>query len=103
MKDVIAVARRLTRFLLASFLWLHAVFFWNTHTRILSGLSRFLHLTLSEVTLFTLLFLFSILWSSGWWNSIKSALYIYGFPFVLFFMEFCPSPFPGAQGNKHVV
>ena len=83
MKAVITVARRFTRFLLASFLWFHAVFFWTPHTRILAGLSRYLHLTLSEVTLFVLLLLFTILWSSGWWSSFKSALYIYGFPFVL--------------------
>ena len=83
MKSVVIVARRLTRFLLASFLWLHALFFWNPHTRILAVLSRYIHLTLSEITLFVLLFLFSVLCSSGWWNTVKSALYIYFFPFVL--------------------
>jgi hypothetical protein len=83
MNAVIAKIRMTTRFLLASFLWFHAVLFWNPHTRIVAGLSRYLHLTLSEVTIFTLLLLFSILWSSGWWTSFKSTLYIYGFPFVL--------------------
>ena len=83
MNSVVIVIRRFTRFLLASFLWLHALFFWNPHTGILAVLSRYLHLTLSEVTLFVLLFLFSVFCSSGWWNTVKSALYIYCFPFVL--------------------
>jgi hypothetical protein len=88
MNSVVIIIRRLTRFLLASFLWLHALFFWNPHTRILPVLSRYIHLTLSEMTLFVLLFLFSVLGSSGWWNTVKSALYIYGFPFVLLYRFF---------------
>ena len=83
MKSAITVIRKLTRFLLASFLWLHALFFWNPQTHILAALSRYIHLTFSEMTLFVLLFLFSVLCSSGWWNTVKSALYIYFFPFVL--------------------
>jgi hypothetical protein len=83
MSYAVIIIRRLTRFLLASFLWLHALFLWNPHTRILAVLSRYIHLTLSEMTLFVLLFLFSVLCSSGWWNTVKSALYIYFFPFVL--------------------
>jgi hypothetical protein len=83
MNSVVIATRRLTRFLLASFLWLHALFFWNPQTRILTVLSRYIHLTFSEVTLFVLLFLFSVLCSSGWWNTVKSAAYIYCFPFVL--------------------
>jgi len=43
-------------------LWLHALFFWNPQTRILAALSRDMRLTLSEVTLVVLLFLFSVLW-----------------------------------------
>lgn len=81
---MVIIIRRLTRFLLASFLWLHALFFWNPHTHILAVLSRYIHLTLSEMTLFVLLFLFSVLGSSGWWDTVKSTLYIYFFPFVLF-------------------
>jgi hypothetical protein len=83
MNSVVIIIRRLTRFLLASFLWLHALFFLNPHTHILAVLSRYMHLTLSEMTLFVLLLLFSVLGSSGWWDTVKSALYIYGFPFVL--------------------
>jgi hypothetical protein len=82
-RSLVIVVRRLTRFVLASFLWLHALFFWDPHTRILAALSRYIHVTLSEMTLFVLLFLFSVLCSSGWWNTAKSALYIYCFPFVL--------------------
>jgi hypothetical protein len=66
-------------------LWLHALFFWDPHTHILAVLSRYVHLALSEVTLFVLLFLFSVLCSSEWWGTVKSVLYIYGFPFVLLF------------------
>jgi hypothetical protein len=83
MNAVVIIIRRLTRFLLASFLWLHALFFWNPHTHILAVLSRYMRLTLSEMTLFVLLLLFSVLGSSGWWDTVKSALYLYGFPFVL--------------------
>jgi hypothetical protein len=83
MNSVVIVIRRLARFLLASFLWLHALFFWNPHTRILATLSRYMHLTFLEMTLFVLLFLFSLFCSSGWWSALKSALYIYFFPFVL--------------------
>lgn len=83
MSSLILFVRRLTTFLLASFLWIHALFFWNVQTRLVAGLSRYMHLTLSEVTLFILLFLFSILCSTGWWGAVKSAVYIYFFPFVL--------------------
>ena len=75
--------RRLTRFLLASFLWLHALFFWNPQVRIFAALSRYTHLTLAEVTLFILLLVFSIFFSAGWWSGIKSAFYVYFFPFVV--------------------
>jgi hypothetical protein len=83
MSSLILFVRRLTTFLLASFLWIHALFFWNVQTSLVAGLSRYMHLTLSEVTLFILLFLFSILCSSGWWGAVTSAGYIYFFPFVL--------------------
>ncbi len=83
MNSVIIIIRRFARFLLASFLWLHALFFWNPHTRILATLSRYMHLTFLEVTLFVLLFIFSVFCSSGWWSTFKSVLYIYFFPFVL--------------------
>ena len=88
MSSLILFVRRLTTFLLASFLWIHALFFWNVQTSLVAGLSRYMHLTLSEVTLFILLFLFSILCSSGWWGAVKSAGYIYLFPFVLLFYFF---------------
>lgn len=83
MSSLMLFVCRLTTFLLASFLWIHALFFWNVQTRVVAGLSWYMHLSLSEVTLFILLFLFSILCSSGWWGAVKSALYIYFFPFVL--------------------
>ncbi len=83
MSTLILFIRRLTTFLLASFLWIHALFLWNVQTRLVAGLSRYMHLTLAEVALFILLFLFSVLCSSGWWGAVKSAVYIYLFPFVL--------------------
>ncbi len=83
MNSVVIIIRRLARFLLASFLWLHALFFWNPQTHALATLSRYLHLTFSEMTLFVLLFLFSAFCSSGWWSALKSACYIYAFPFVM--------------------
>jgi hypothetical protein len=42
-----------------------------------------MHLTFLEMALFVLLFLFSVFCSTGWWDTFKSAIYIYCFPFVL--------------------
>jgi len=75
--------RRATTFLLATFLWLHTFFFLNVQSALLSKISRFLRLTSSEAILVTLLVLFSFLAASGFWKTILSLLYIYGFPFVL--------------------
>ncbi len=82
-KIVLLLVRRLTRFAVAGFLWLHAVFFWNPQTRLLATTSRLLHLSVTEVALLILLCLFSILFFAGWWDSVKSALYVYCFPIIL--------------------
>ena len=69
--------------MLAAFLWLHALFLLNIQMPLVSRLSRYLNLTSSEVTLFILLFLFSIISASGFWKTLKSLAYIYFFPFVV--------------------
>jgi len=83
--------RRVTTFLLAVSLWLHALFFLNFESPLLSGISRFLRFTASEAVLFALLVIFSFLAASGFWRMLRSLAYIYFFPFVLFgyFFYFC--------------
>ncbi len=77
--------RKTVRFVLAAFLWSHALFFLNFHSALVSSLVRLLHLTLSEVILFILLSIFTFLVGSGLWRTIVNLTYIYFFPFVLLF------------------
>lgn len=75
--------RRLTTFLLASFLWLHALFFFNVQSTLISKYSGVLRLAPSEGVLCALLVIFSFLAASGFWKSLLSLAYVYAFPFVL--------------------
>jgi hypothetical protein len=77
------IARKATTFLLAVFLWLHALFFLNIHLNLITKCSHLLRLATSEVVLFLLLFTFSMLAASGFWKTLLSVTYIYFFPFVL--------------------
>jgi hypothetical protein len=76
--------RRPTTFLLAVFLWLHALLFLNPHSAVLSKCAQLLRLTTSEVVFFVLLVTFSIVTGSGFWRTFRSLAYIYFSPFVLF-------------------
>jgi hypothetical protein len=76
-------ARRITTMLLALFLWAHALLFLNVESAPLARLTRLLRLTSSEILLFALLIVFSLLAASGFWGMVKSFAYIYFFPFVL--------------------
>jgi hypothetical protein len=76
-------ARKLTTFLLAAFLWAHALFFLNVHSALLSKCIYLLRLTSSEALVFGLLVIFSLLAGSGFWRMVRSLLYIYFFPFAL--------------------
>jgi hypothetical protein len=75
--------RKATTFLLAAFLWLHALFFINVQSTLISKSTRLLRLTASEVALLALLVVFSFLAASGFWKTLRSLAYIYFFPFVL--------------------
>jgi hypothetical protein len=75
--------RKATTFLLALFLWFHALFFLNIHWVLLSKWAEVLRLAPSEALLFALLVIFSFLTASGFWKTLLSLLYIYFFPFVL--------------------
>jgi hypothetical protein len=75
--------RRVTTFLLASFLWVHALFFFNVQSTFVSKYSRLLRLAPSEAVLCALLVIFSFLAASGFWKSLLSLAYIYAFPLVL--------------------
>jgi hypothetical protein len=76
--------RKLTTFLLAVFLWLHALFFVNVQSTFATRFARYLRLTTSETLLVVLLVIFSFAAGSSFWKTFRSLLYIYAFPFVLF-------------------
>ena len=75
--------RRTTTFVLALFLWLHALFLLPIQPIFISKLARVLHLAPSEAVIFALLVVLSFLAASGFWRTIGSLAYIYGFPFVV--------------------
>lgn len=75
--------RRATTFLLATFLWLHALLFLNIQSTLISKCTELLRLGPAEVILFALLVIFSLLAASGSWKTLLSVAYIYFFPFFL--------------------
>jgi hypothetical protein len=76
--------RKITVFFLAVFLWLHALFILNVQSSLTSKVAHYLHLTTSEAILLALLVVVSFASGSGFWRRFLSLLYIYAFPFVLF-------------------
>src|SRR5258708_17581390 len=78
------IIRRAMTFLLAGFLWLHALLILNIQSSVLSKCTRLLRLTSSEFVLFALLVICSFLAASGFWKTLLSLGYIYFFPLVLF-------------------
>ena len=80
--------RRATTFVLAVFLWLHAILFLDFQSPLITKLSGLAELTSSEVVLLVILVAFSLLAGSGFWRMLLSILYIYFFPFVLFWRLF---------------
>jgi len=83
MASMLERVRKSTTFLLAVFLWLHALFFLPVQPALITRLAQGLRLTPSEIVLFVLLVIFSFLAASGFWRTVGSIAYIYGFPFVL--------------------
>ncbi len=77
--------RKVLRFSLAAFLWLHAFFLLNIHTHIINKLSALLHFASLEVILLLLLLVFSFVEGGGFWRTIGNLAYLYFFPFVLLF------------------
>src|SRR6267378_3460111 len=75
--------RKATTFLLAVFLWLHALFFVNIQSPLIAKFTQLLRLTTAEFVLFALLVILSFLAASGFWKTLLSLTYIYCFPFVL--------------------
>jgi hypothetical protein len=78
------IIRKTTTFLLAVFVWLHALFLLNVQTSLVTKSAYYLRLTISETILLALLVVFSFASGSGFWKPFRSLLYIYAFPFVLF-------------------
>lgn len=83
MKTALESIRKVTRFCLAGFLWLHASFLISPQPVIFSRLAQFVHFTTAEVVLLTLLLLFSFIAGSGFWKGFMNLTYIYLFPFVV--------------------
>jgi hypothetical protein len=83
MKSLSESVRKITTVLLASFLWLHAIFFFNPQSAFVATFAQLLRLTSAEVILFGLLVVFSCAAGSGFWKPLLSAIYIYFFPFVV--------------------
>lgn len=83
MENFYEKCRRATTFLFAAFLWLHALFLLNSQSIFLSKYTQLITLTTSEIVLFGLLVVFSLLAASGFWKMLLSLAYIYFFPFVL--------------------
>jgi hypothetical protein len=81
--DFFDLVRRVTTFLLAVYLWLHAFFLLNIQSALVSTISGILRLTTTEVLIFVLLVIFSFVAASGFWKTLRSLAYIYFFPFVL--------------------
>jgi hypothetical protein len=84
MREIVDWIRRITTFLLALFLWFHALFLFNFRSEMISHTTHLLRLSVSEALLFALLLIFSFVASSGFWKTLWSLIYIYCFPFVLF-------------------
>lgn len=82
-KAAVDRVRRTTTFLLALFLWLHALFLLTVQPALISKLAGLLRLAPSEAILLALLVLFSLLAASGFWKTVGSIIYIYCFPLVL--------------------
>jgi hypothetical protein len=82
---MVEVLRKITRFSLAAFLWLHTFFLLNLPHELLAKLSVWLHLTAIETILFTLLVVFAFVAGKGFWSGVGNVAYVYFFPFVLFF------------------
>ena len=77
--------RKITRFSLAAFLWLHTLFLLNLPPELLSKLSVWLHLSAVETVLFSLLVVFAFVSAKGFWHGVANVAYVYFFPFVVFF------------------
>ena len=84
MEKVSEVLRKTTTFLLAVFVWFHALFLLNIHSSFAAKVGHYMRLTASETIILAILVIFSFASGSGFWKPFRSALYIYAFPFVLF-------------------
>lgn len=93
---MIETTRKIVRFCLAGFLWLHAFFVLDISTNPIKRLSSWFHVTTVETTLFALLLIFSFVASTGFWRGVGNLAYIYFFPFVVFFYS-CVGLFYGLR------
>lgn len=83
MDSVSEYVRRISTFLIATLLWLHALFLWNFDSKVIDKAVQILHLTTTETILCGLLVIFSLTAGSSFWKRCKSAAYIYLFPFAI--------------------
>jgi hypothetical protein len=69
--------RKITTFLLAVFIWLHALFILSVQSTLAARCAQYLRLTISETILLALLVIFSFASGSGFWKPFRSLPYIY--------------------------
>ena len=82
------LARKITRFCLAVFLWSHTLFLLNVQSRILEYLKHRIHVTSAEAIVFVLLLTFTFVAGAGFGETLVNVVYIYFFPVVLLFYAF---------------
>lgn len=88
MAQLVRFVRRAAIFILATFLWLHALFFLNIQSALIEKFARMMKFATSELVVFSILIIFSFLAASGFWRMLGSLAYIYFFPFVLSWYAF---------------
>lgn len=80
--------RKTTTFVLAIFLWSHALFLFDLQSAIASKWTRLIPLTTPEASLITLIILLSLLSGPSSLGMLRSIAFVYFFPFVLLWRAF---------------
>ncbi len=75
--------RKVIRFVLSGYIWLHALFLVDGHSKFIGLLTRWLHLSIAETVTLLLLVAFTFVSCGGIWQTTINCLYIFFFPFIL--------------------
>src|SRR5690242_20611903 len=85
MSAIVDRARKVMRFLLSAYLWLHACFILDGHSTAVRFLTATFHLSLAETVILVVIIVFTFVAGDGLWQSTLNTLYIFFFPFILLF------------------